>query len=79
MFNIKTEDAYEDFSSDKEMLNFSSCLAQSECYDKKKLFAGKIKNEIGAATSRKFVGLKSRMYSFLVDDSSKQQKRKGCE
>lgn len=35
MFDIKTGDTYEDFSSDKEMLDFSSCLAQSKCYDKK--------------------------------------------
>ena len=30
MYEIKTEDVYEDFSSNKEMLDFSNCSAKSK-------------------------------------------------
>ena len=31
MYKIKTEDIYEDFSSDKEMFDFSNYLTGSKC------------------------------------------------
>ena len=33
MYEIKTEDVYEDFSSDKEMSDFSIYLTKSKYYD----------------------------------------------
>ena len=33
MYEIKTEDAYEDFSSNKEMLDLSNYLTKSKYYD----------------------------------------------
>ena len=46
MYVIKTEDVYEDFSSDKEMFNLSNCSTKSKCYDNSnKLVIGKIKDE----------------------------------
>ena len=33
MYEIKTEDVYEDFSSDKEMFDFSNYSNKSKCYD----------------------------------------------
>ena len=33
MYEIKIEDLYEDFSKDKEMLDFSTCSAKSKYYD----------------------------------------------
>ena len=33
MYEIKTEDVYEDFSSNKEMLDFSNYSTKSRCYD----------------------------------------------
>ena len=45
--------------------------------DSNKLVVGKNKNETGGATITEFVGLKPKMYSFLVDDSSEHKKAKG--
>ena len=48
MYEIKTEDVYEDFSSDKEMLDFSNYSTKSKYYDNSnKLVIGKMKDETG--------------------------------
>ena len=49
MYEIKTEDAYEDFSSNKEMFDFSNYLTKSKYYDDlNKLVIGKMKDETGS-------------------------------
>ena len=78
MYEIKTEDIYEDFSNDKEMFDFSNYSTKSKYYDNSsKLVVGKRKNENGGAAIKEFVGLKPKMYLFLVDDNSKSKKTKG--
>ena len=78
MYEIKTEDVYEDFSKDKEMLDFSNYSATSKCYDgSNKLVVGKMKDETGGEEIEVFVGLKPKMYSVLVDDSSEHKKTEG--
>ena len=43
MYEIKTEDVYEDFSNDKEKFDFTSCSTKSKYYDhSNKLVIGKI-------------------------------------
>ena len=77
MYEIKTEDAYEDFSKNKELFDFSSYLAKSRYYDdSSKLVVGKMKDATGGVTIKGFAGLKPNMYSFLVDDSSEHEKAK---
>ena len=78
LFNeIKTEDAYEDFSSDKEMLDFSNYSAKSKYYDdSNKLVIGKMKEKTRGVVIKEFVGLKPKMYSFLVDNNQ-HKKAKG--
>ena len=62
MYEIKMEYVYEDFSIDKEMLDFSNYLTKSKYYDNSnKLVIGKIKDENVAI--EEFVGLKPKMYS----------------
>ena len=52
MYQIKTEDFYEDFSGNKEMFDFSKCSNKSKHYDKlKKLVIGKMKDEAGWITT----------------------------
>ena len=47
MYEIKTGDVYEDFSSDKEMFDFSNYSTKSKYYDdSNKLATGKMKDEI---------------------------------
>ena len=71
MYEIKTEDANEDFSEGKEMFDFSNYPAKSKCYDDlNKLVVGKLKDEIGGVAIEEFVRLKPKVYSFLGGDSS---------
>ena len=46
MYEIETEDIYEDFSNDKEMFDFSNYSTKSKYYDNSnKLVVGKMKDE----------------------------------
>ena len=75
MYEIKTEDVYEDFSSDKEMYDFSYYLTRSKCfYDLSKLVLGKMKDKTGGVEIKEFVALKSKVYSVFVDDNSELEK-----
>ena len=78
MYEIKTEDVYEDFSKDKAMLDFSNNSAKSRYYDNPhKLENGQINNETACVAIEEFVGLKPNMCSFLVDDSSNHKNANG--
>ena len=75
IYEIKTEVVYEDFSNVKEMFDSGNYLTKSKCYDdSNKLVIGKMKGEIGVVAIEEFVGLNPKMYSFLVDDNSKNKK-----
>ena len=53
------------------MFNFSNYSTKSKYYDNlNKLVIGKMKDETACAMIEELVGLKSKMYSFLVDDNS---------
>ena len=70
MYEIKTEDVYGHFSNDKEIFDFSNYSTDSIYYDdSNKLFSGRMKDETGGVAIEEFVGLKSKMYSFLVKNS----------
>ena len=76
MYEIKTEDVYVDFSSNKEKFDLSNCLTKSKYYDNSnKIVIGKVKDETGGVAIEEFVGLKPKMYLFLVD-KSKHNKEK---
>ena len=78
IYEIKTEDVYKNFSDDREMFNLSSYLIKSKYYDNSnKLMLGKMKDETAGVASEEFVGLKPKMYSYLVDDNSEHKKVKG--
>ena len=69
MYETKTEDVWEDFSSDKDIFDFSNYSSKSKYYDNSnKLAIGNMKNETGSVAIEEFVGLKPKMYSFLVDN-----------
>ena len=77
MYEIKTKDVYEEFGIEKEMFDFST---KSKYYDdSNKLVVGKMKDETAGVAIKEFVGLKPKMYSFLVDDSSEHKESKRCK
>ena len=52
MYEIITEDVYEDFSKDKEMFDFSNYSVKSKYYDDSNtLVAGRMKDETGGEYS----------------------------
>ena len=77
MYEIKTEVVYEDFSSDKEMSDFSNYSTKSKYHDdSNKVVIGKMKHENGGVANEEFVGLKAKLYLFLVDNNE-HKKAKG--
>ena len=80
MYEIKTEDFYKDFCSDKEMLVFTNYLTKSKCYDdSSKVVIGKKTVETRSVVIEEFVGFNPNMYSFLVANNSKHKKAKGVD
>ena len=78
MYEIKTEDIYEDFSSDKEMFDFSNHSTKPKYYDNSnKLVISKKKEKTAGIAVKEFVRLKPKTDSFLVKRNSKHTKAKG--
>ena len=62
MYEIKTEEVYEDFSNDKEMFDFSNYSTKSKYYDNSnKLVVGKMKDETAGAAIEEFGRLKPKI------------------
>ena len=75
MYKSKAEDVFEHFSTNKEMFDFSNYSAESKYYDDSdKTVVGKMNDETGDFTIKEFVGLKSKICSFLEDNTSE-----GCK
>ena len=78
MYESKTEYVYEDFSNDKEMFDLSNCSTKSKYYDNSnKLVVNRMKDEAAGAAIEEFIGLKLKMYWYLVNDNSEHKKAKG--
>ena len=76
-YEIKTEDVLEDFSSNKQMFDFSNYSSKSKYYDdSSKLVICKMKDETGSIAIEEFARLKPKMYLFFVDDNSEHKKPK---
>ena len=57
MYEIKTEDVYEDFSSNKEVFDFRKYSIKSKYYDNSnKLVIGKMKEKTRGTAIEEFVG-----------------------
>ena len=69
VYEIKTEDAYKDFYQDKDLFDFSDYPLDSKFFDPvNKKVIGKMKDEFKGRIINQFVGLKSKMYSFISGD-----------
>ena len=77
MYEIKTEDVYKDFRKNKEMFDFSNYWTKSKYYDNsKELFVHEMEDETAGVAIEEFIKLKSKMYSYLVDENSEHKKAK---
>ena len=70
VYEIKTEDVYEDFYPDKDLFDFSKYPLDSDLFDLvNKEVIGRMKDEFKGRIISEFIGLKSKMYSLIsVDD-----------
>ena len=64
MYQIQTDNVYEDFYTDKYLFDFSGYVKESPFYDdeNKKVIA-KMENELNGVIIEEFVGLRAEMYS----------------
>ena len=69
MYEIKTKDASEDFSIDKEMFDFSNYSTEAKYYDNSNNSKWKMKDETGGVVIKEYVGLKPKVHWFLVNNS----------
>ena len=77
MYEIKTEDVYEDFGDGKEIYDFINYWTRSNYYhNSKKLVVGKMKDETAGVAIEEFLGFNPKMYSHLVNAKSELKKGK---
>ena len=80
MYKIKTEDIYENSSSNEVVFDFSNYSTHSKYYDdSNNLVIGKIKDKTCDVAIERFFKLNTKMCLFLVHDNSEHKKNKGCE
>ena len=67
VYEIKTEDFYEDFYEDRNLFDFSHYPPNSKYFDPvNKKVIGKIKHEFKGKIITEFIQLKSKMYSLIA-------------
>ena len=77
MYKIRAENVCEDFYRYKELLDFSNYSKDSKYYDNtNNLVVGKMKDEICGIPIKGFVGLKSKMRTFITEDNHESKKSK---
>ena len=78
VYEIKTEDVYEDFYLVKDLFDLSDHPLQSKSFDSvNKKVIGKMKDEFKGKMISEFTGLKSEMYSLISVDNKEVTKAKG--
>ena len=77
VYEIKTEDVYEDFYQDKKLFDFSDYPLNLNFFDLvNKKIVGKMKDEFKGEIISEFIGLKSKMYSLISVDDEEVTKAK---
>ena len=74
---IEVENVYEDFYKNKELFDFSNNPKDSKYYNNENdLVVGKMKDEKCGVPIKGFVGLESKMYTFITEENHESQKAK---
>ena len=69
---------YQDFFNDKNKFDFSDYPEESPYFDKRnKKVIGKLKDEASGITITEFIGLRSKMYSYIKDNDKGGKTAKG--
>ena len=79
-YEIETEDVYRDFWNDKDRFDNSDYPESSPYFDKtNKKIIGKFKDEACGIPITEFVGLRSKMYSYIKDNNKGGKTAKGIK
>ena len=79
-YEIETKDAYKDFFKDKSKFDNSDYNNESPFYNTaNKKVIGKFKNEAAGIPIIEFIGLRSKMYSYMKDDMKGGKTAKGIK
>ena len=78
VYEIKTNEVYEDFYKDEGLFDFSDYPKDSKFFDLvSKKVIGRMKDEFKGKRISEFVELKSKMYSLIDVDTKENKKVKG--
>ena len=76
-YEIETNNVYKDFYNDKDKFDFSDYLENSKFYDKtNKKVIGKVKDEASLIPIAEFIGLRSKMHSYIKDNDQNNKTAK---
>ena len=79
-YEIETPDAYADFLQNKDIFDNSDYNKKSPFYfDHNKKVIGKFKDEAAGIPVTEFVGLRSKMYSYILDNKQTKRTAKGIK
>ena len=79
-YEIEAEDVYQDFFNDKDKFDNSDYPESSPYFDKtNKKVIGKFKDEAAGVPIHEFIGLRSKMYSYMKDDQKGGKTAKGIK
>ena len=79
-YEIETEDVYKDFFKDKDKFDNSEYSIKSPLFNKtNKKVIGKFKDEASGTPIIEFIGLRSKMYSYLKDNEKTERTAKGIK
>ena len=79
-YEIATEDAYQDIWSQRDLYDFSDYAKNSPFYNaSNKKVPCKFKDECGGLPMGSFIGLRSKMYSYLMDNGKNNKTCKGVK
>ena len=79
-YEIEAEDVYKDFGNDKDMFDNSDCPESSPYYcNVNKKIIGEFKDEACGLPITEFIGLKSKMYSYVKDNEKGGRTAKGIK
>ena len=79
-YEIEAEDVYQDFWNDKEKFDNSDYPEDSPFYNKdNKKVIGKFKDEAAGVPINEFIGLRSKMYSYIKDNQKGERTAKGIK
>ena len=79
-YEIEAEDVYQDFWNDKDRFDNSDYPESSPYFDKtNKKVIGKMKDECASIPISEFIGLRSKMYSYVKDNKKEARTAKGIK